>query len=140
MAEFKVIEAGAFADYEFEAKAESIEQLFEICAMAVFDVITDLSKVSPDDQFEFEIEAENTEELLFVFLAELIYLKDVETILFCKYDIHIDGGSKLSCRVQGEHINPEKHELKTDVKAVTYHHFELKQTKDGYSAHIILDL
>ncbi len=140
MAEYKVIEQGAFADYEFEATARTIEDLFEICGMATFEAMADLSHVYPVDQYDIELDAENISELLYAFLAELIYLKDLESFLIKEYNISIDQDKKLYCRVMGERIDPSKHELKNDVKAVTYHHFELKRISGGYTAHILLDL
>ena len=140
MAYFKIIEEGAFADYEFIALGETKEALFAICALATFEAMADMSQIQPVDEIRFDITAENDTELLFAFLAELIYLKDVEKILLVQYDIKLSEDYKLSCIARGEKIDQLKHDLKTDVKAVTYHHFELKQTPDGYSAHVILDL
>jgi len=34
MGNFKIIEEGAFADFEFEARAESLEELFAVCGQA----------------------------------------------------------------------------------------------------------
>lgn len=140
MAKFKVIEEGAFADYEFEAEADSREELFKICAIATFEAMTDVSKVKPERTIEFEATGETDEELLYAFLAELIYIKDVQRIFLSEFKITIEEKFKLKCEASGEIINPGKHELRTDVKAVTYHRLEFKETDKGYSAHAILDL
>lgn len=140
MAEYKIIESGAFADYEFEASADTLNELFKVCAIACFEAMTDTSKIECTEEFEFELEAENREELLFAFLAELIYLKDVESILLGKFNVTLIEETKLKCVCRGTRIDLSTHELRTDVKAVTYHHFKLEQTGDGYTAHVILDL
>ena len=50
------------------------------------------------------------------------------------------GEYVLEAEIEGEKINPKKHELKVDVKAVTLHKFELKKTKEGYKSRVILDI
>ena len=140
MAEFIVIEEGASSDYEFQATAETLEELFAICGVATFNCIADVHKVKAVEKIKFGVKAENLEDLLYAFLAELIYIKDTEKLLLSKFAIDIKEGFKLKCQAFGEHINADKHELKTDVKAVTYHQLKVEKTGNGYSAHVILDL
>ena len=140
MAAFKIIEEGAFGDYEFEAEAESLENLFSVCGLATFEAMTDVSGVEIVEERYFDISAESLEELLYLFLAELIYIKDTENIFFSRFEIMITDKFKLKCKALGECINQKKHTLKTDVKAATYHKLEVFQKDDGYGAHVILDL
>jgi SHS2 domain-containing protein len=140
MATFKIIEEGAFGDYEFEAEAESLEKLFSVCALATFEAVTDVSEVAAIEARTFDISAESLEELLYLFLAELICIKDTENIFFSRFEISIGDKFKLSCKASGERINGKKHTLKTDVKAVTYHKLEVGKKGTGYGAHVILDL
>ena len=86
---------------------------------------------------------ENAENLLFDFLEELIYLKDAKYILFGKFRVEIKkirDNYILDAVAYGEKINPEKHELKTDVKAVTLHEFFLKKTNKGWKCRVLLDI
>lgn len=140
MASFKIIEEGAFGDYEFAAEAESLEKLFAICGLATFEAVTDVSKVEALEEMDIAVSAESLEELLFLFLAELIYIKDTENIFFSRFGIKISNKFKLNCKAYGERIDNKKHTLKTDVKAVTYHKLEVVQKGDGFGAHVILDL
>ncbi|MCP4580237.1 MAG: archease [candidate division Zixibacteria bacterium] len=140
MGEFKVVEEGAFGDFEFEAKADTLEKLFETCGLATFEAMTDVSRVEAIVEIHFDVSAESLEELLYAFLAELIYVKDVDSVFISKYDISLQENYDLSCKAWGEIIDSEKHNLRTDVKAVTYHKLEIKKSNGGYSAHVILDL
>lgn len=139
---YKYLDGIAPADQAFEAWGATLEELFSSCAQATFEVMTDLSKVEPKKSFAIEIETETSEQLLYLFLSEIIYLKDTERILFNKFDLRIEAGDefRLSGKVSGEKIDSEKHVLKTDVKAVTYHQFQVKKRKDGYYARVVLDL
>lgn len=140
MAEFHVIEEGAFSDYEFQASAATLEELFAICGVATFDAITDVQKIEASAKIKFKVAAENIEDLLYAFLAELIYIKDTQKIFLSKFEIEIKEGYALKCQAFGEYIDRNKHDFKTDVKAVTYHHLKIEKTDEGYSAHVILDL
>jgi SHS2 domain-containing protein len=143
MADFKVIEEGAFSDYEFEANADSLEELFAICGKATFEAMTDTSKVLAGDSIKFGIVAENLEDLMFAFLSELIYLKDTEKLFLSDFVINLrslKGEYNLKCEAKGEHIDFDKHDLRTDVKAATYHQLAVSKHDEGYRAHVILDL
>jgi len=140
IAGFKIIEEGAFADFEFEARAESVEELFAVCGKAVFEAMTDLSKIELKETIKFEVEGASLEDLLFAFLAELIYLKDVKKIFFREFNVEIEGSYKLKCAAKGESIDRGKHDLRTDVKAVTYHKLKVAKNDCGFNAHVILDL
>jgi SHS2 domain-containing protein len=139
---FRYIDEIAPADQAFEAWGDTLEELFASCGRAVFEVITDLSKVDPVESYPLEITTESLEELLYLFLSELIYLKDVGNVFFGKFDLQIETGEdfRLLGKVYGEKITPEKHVLRTDVKAVTYYQFQVKETEDGYYARVVLDL
>jgi SHS2 domain-containing protein len=140
MSDIRIIEDGAFADFEFEAHAETLEELFAQCGKAVFTAITDITKVSPLQEIKFEVKGETIEDLLFSFLAELIYLKDTRKMFFSKFDIEISGQYKLYCRAMGEPIDRQKHQTKADVKAPTYHKLKIEQTDTGFTVRVILDL
>ncbi|KPJ48916.1 MAG: hypothetical protein AMJ41_03970 [candidate division Zixibacteria bacterium DG_27] len=139
---YRYIDEIAPADQAFEAWGASLEELFCSCAKATFEVMTDLSKVEPEKSFAIEIETETLDELLYLFLSEIIYLKDTERSFYSEFDLRIEAGNefRLSGKVSGEKIDSERHVLKTDVKAVTYHQFQVKKRKDGYYARVVLDL
>ncbi|MFQ6003010.1 MAG: archease, partial [Candidatus Zixiibacteriota bacterium] len=48
-------------------------------------------------------------------------------------------GYKLHASVGGELIDVEKHKVKVDVKAVTYHLLKVKKIDDKWTAKVILD-
>jgi SHS2 domain-containing protein len=139
---YRYIDEIAPADQAFEAWGNTLEELFSSCAEATFEVMTDLSKVEPRKSIPVGIVAETLDELLYLFLSEIIYLKDTKRSFYNRFDLRIEAGNEfsLSGKLSGEKIDSEKHVLKTDVKAVTYHQFQVKKTKDGYYARVVLDL
>jgi len=142
MGKYRFLEDRAIADAAFEAEGESLEELFEACAQATFEVMAETKTVEPRNLEEIELRSDDLEGLLFNWLAELIYLKDLKTTVFGKYRIKIEkpDGYRLQASVWGEPIDAEKHKVKVDVKAVTYHLLEVKKTDDKWTAKVILDI
>jgi SHS2 domain-containing protein len=142
MGKYKFLEDRAIADAAFEAEGESLEELFEACAQATFEVMAETKTVEAKNKEEIQLKSDDLEELLFNWLAELIYLKDLKTTVFSKYEIKIEkpDGYKLLASVWGEPIDAKKHKVKVDVKAVTYHLLKVKKTDDKWTAEVILDI
>jgi len=110
--------------------------------LATEETQVDLNGVKLKIKKEIELKNDTIEMLLFDFLQELIFLKDAELLLFSKIKVSVSEGkiNKLKAVLEGEKIDPKKHELKVDVKAVTLHRFEVKKTKIGWFARVILDI
>jgi SHS2 domain-containing protein len=81
--------------------------------------------------------------LLHAFLEELIYLKDTEGLLLSVKNMEIfesESGFELDAILTGERIDPERHEQRADIKAVTFHQFSVERESDYWRCHVILDV
>lgn len=141
---FKFLNDIVLADVAFEAYGDTLEELFESTAAAFLDVSVDPKTLkNPKVQRHFTLQTENLEDLLYDFLSELIFLKDTRGFLAGKLTLIIQQAQNkysLEAKLKGEIIDPKKHELKVDVKAVTKHLFEIKKVKRGYTATVVLDI
>jgi SHS2 domain-containing protein len=138
---FEICEEIASADYIFDAYGASLNELFAACAAACFSAMTDLEKVAPVTEFSVVINGDDVEELLYNFISELVYLKDIEKMFFSVFDVEIAPGHKsLKADVTGEPINYDKHTIMTDVKAATYHDLKITRIDGGFKAHMVIDL
>lgn len=142
MGTFKFLEDIVTADAAIEVSGDSLEDLFSTAAKATFEVMVDTEGIIPRLTREIILSSDRMDRLFFDWLEELIYLKDMESILFCKFDVSIrgDGEYDLKARAFGEEINPERHRLRSDVKAITYHLFQIQEIKGGWKATFILDI
>jgi len=139
---YRFLEDIAIADIAFETTGETLDELFKSAALALEEVQVDTKAIETSKSKQVRLRSETLDGLLFDFLNELIFLKDAESLVFSKFKIEIDKNSeyKLKAEMGGEELNPEKHELRTDVKAVTKHLFGIKEEKDGYKATVVLDV
>lgn len=144
MIKYRFLENIATADIAFEAFGENLDEVFENSAEALTAVMVDPKDVKSLKDHELKIKKKGIEELLFVFLSELVFLKDAKQLLFSKIKIKIKKLTtrdyQLKANMWGEKINPKKHHLRSDVKAVTWHMFKLEKKREGWYAQIILDI
>lgn len=139
---YRYLEDVATADAAFEAEGSSLEELFKDAATAAFEVMVDTESVRPVLTRIIELKNEEVESLFFDWLSELVYLKDAEGMLFCRFKVKIkkNGCYELRAEASGDIVDQEKHRLRSDVKAVTYHMFEVKKTGKTWTARVVLDI
>lgn len=126
------------ADIAFDAYGENLGELFENAGEAVSASMIDIDKLDTDERKKLEFEGE-PEEMLHDFLCELVFLKDSEQLFFKEYQAQIkDNKSKITCK--GSKLDLTKHEVRNDVKAVTYHEYKLERTHKGWKARVVLDV
>jgi SHS2 domain-containing protein len=138
MKRFKILDHTA--DIGLIVYGEDLKALFENAGEAFFHLVTDLRKVRSRTERRIEIQGEILERLMVDWLTELLYLHDVENLLFKKFKVESIGKAGLKAMVKGEPFQEGVHVIKTEVKAVTYHRIEVRKENGGWRAQIIFDL
>jgi SHS2 domain-containing protein len=116
------------ADAMVEVHGETLGERFENAAYALFDQVTDVSKVVPRGEFKIVLSAESREQLLVDFLQELLFLHDAENLVFSEFRVKTDGLT-LEAFVRGEVFDGERHPKRSVVKGITYHRLEFDDAK-----------
>jgi SHS2 domain-containing protein len=127
-------------DLGVKIRSADLKGLFREAAMALFDVISDPDRIKVREKREIVVEGMNNEELLVSWLNELLYLHEVERLLFRDFEVIELGEGKLKGTAAGETFREDVHLIKTTLKAVTYHQLEVKKENGGWSARIIFDV
>ena len=127
------------ADVGIIAYGADISQAFANAAKALFSLITELDNVGEVICRDIELTASDEESLLVQWLNELIYLFDVENIVFKRFDITQLDNTQLKARSYGEKVDSAKHKLKTGVKAATYHMLKVDKT-NGCQVQVLFDI
>lgn len=133
------------ADAYIMAYGDNLNESFEYAAKAMFEVITDTSKVNPIISKRLHITSFDLYSLLYSWLEELLYIFDTEGIIFSNFHISSisksdDGLYILDADVSGEIFNPSKHPRKTIVKAITYYQMEIKEEGGKIILKFVLDI
>ena len=141
---YRYLEEIATADVAFEAWGSTPEETFLAAADATLNtMVEEIGTVAPMEHREISVAAGALDTLLFEFLQELVYHKDAGRLLLRVRDLRIEetgSGYRLHADAFGETIDPGKHPLLADVKAVTLHRLSVEMTSGGWRAVVVLDV
>jgi SHS2 domain-containing protein len=127
-------------DLAMEVYGQSLTDLFENAGQALFHVITDPLEVEDRVEREVALTYDELGTLMVDWLSELLYLHDVEGLLFSSFKVGSLGAGHFLAKAWGEFFEEEKHIIRTEVKAVTFHQLEVTQQRGSWRARVILDL
>jgi len=132
------------ADAYIAAYGRSLAEAFENAALAMFETMTDTTKVEPKIEDEIEVEGFDEQSLLYNWLESLIVKFEMTGNLYSKFKVteieKTRDGFRLKAKAWGEPFNPEKHPQKVGIKAVTYHMMEVKKAPGKVTVKFLLDL
>lgn len=128
------------ADVGYHLFAPTLPELFVVAGQALFDAITELDSVQCKLTRTVRVEADDVDALLVAWLAELNYHCITDFELFHTFEIRSCTTHGLEAVAHGENIDPERHEIKTEIKAVTYHGLFVREGVGGWEAQIIFDV
>jgi SHS2 domain-containing protein len=129
------------ADAAFVSYGKNLNELFANAALAMFEIMVNTKQIKPNVMKKVEIKTNDLQSLLFEWLNKLLIFYGSDNLAFSKFDVNINEKNfKLEANCFGEKINPKKHEIKTEVKACTYHKMEIKKINEEWRAQVIIDI
>ena len=128
------------ADLGIRVRAETLKELFEEAAAALFAVIVDNPQdICPNQPFSFHIEGTRTDELFLDWLNELLYLFATSHIVLAKFDVNPQHDG-LTATAWGEPYNAATHRIGEEIKAITYHGLKVEKLGGQWLAEVIVDI
>jgi SHS2 domain-containing protein len=130
------------ADIGLRVRAACLNNLFADAALGLFSlIVANLDQVEPHDKMMIDLPARDGEYdyLLFDWLNELLYTFDSRQIVLSKFDVQV-GSAQLHATAWGELLDPERHHLDHEVKAITYHELKVVQQANEWLAEVIVDI
>ena len=128
------------ADVGYHLFAPTLAEIFQVAGRALFDAITQIDSVPERVHKSIVAQAADREALLVTWLSELNFLCLTEFLLFSRFDIQSLSETRVQAVAHGEKIDPLRHEIKTEIKAVTYHGLYIRETGKGWEAQVIFDV
>jgi SHS2 domain-containing protein len=142
--QFRFLEDVALADAAFEASGGSPSELFVAAAHAVIETMVNPHTVSGGESRVIERREDSLETLLFEWLSAIVFLKDAESFLYRDAMAEVTKAPPtdwhLRGTLRGETIDPARHELRADVKAVTKHLYGIRREGGRWIARVVLDI
>ncbi|MCI0683461.1 MAG: archease [Gemmataceae bacterium] len=128
------------ADLGLRIRAAELNALFAEGAQALFEtIVPDLASVRPEQKIDIVLTGDDRAYLLFDWLKELLYHFDATHLLFGTFEVQVNDAG-LTGAAWGEPLDPDRHVLEHEVKAITYHGLRVEQTADGWEAEVIIDI
>jgi SHS2 domain-containing protein len=141
---YRYLDDIAIADAAFEAWGKTAGEMLVSASDATVNImVKDLDVIRYRHYRHLQIAEKQLDMLLFQLLQELIYYKDAEQLLLRVRNIRLeqqDGFWVAFVELAGETIDPDRHDLVVDVKAITLHQFDVQQTASGWIASVIVDV
>jgi len=128
------------ADVGLEAEGSTLAEVFANVATGMYSIMVHLDRVSERVQRPLEVKAEDAEGLLTAWLLELLFITEVEGLVFRRFDVQEASPRYLAAVAHGEPLDPQRHPKGAVVKAVTRHGLEVGPIEGGYRVRVILDI
>ena len=126
------------ADVKIRVHAPTLEALFSETFSALMQVMYGTNRAGGVFK-EIRIESPDNESLLADFLSEVLFVSEVESLVFSDVDIRIDGLS-LTAELTGEPFDPVRHSGGSEVKGISYSGLAITHGAKGYKLDIIFDV
>jgi SHS2 domain-containing protein len=128
------------ADVCIRVYGKSLDELLKNAGRAMMELITDREKIKPSKQIEIKVEGETKEELLVHWLGDILYLHQAKKMVFRDFELNIINETHVRGKAFGENIDLGRHELSSDIKAVTYHNLRIETLDNGLKVDIVFDI
>jgi SHS2 domain-containing protein len=143
---WKFLDDGVTSDLTIVATGRDLDELFAAAAAAVTTAMVDdaATTVAARLTLPAVVNAPALDLLLLRFLDELIFHKDARGLILRAERVHVEDdethGFTVRAELVGEQIDPAKHALGADVKAVTLYGLRVERRPGGWEAEVTLDV
>ncbi|REJ73332.1 MAG: archease [Planctomycetota bacterium] len=128
------------ADVGIRVRAADLAELLADAGRALFGLIVEnLDDVRDAEVIDVRVAGAVGDDLLFDWLSELLHTFETTGLVLCRFDVDLSNDG-IRARAWGEPIDPDRHRLGHEVKAVTYHMLKLEQTGDEWLGEAVVDL
>jgi len=123
------------ADLKIRAYGKNLEELFNNILAAMKDG-TRPELLREKIKTPVKIKSENLENLIFDFLAEVIYEMDLNDSLYQKVEIKKLTEKELVGEISGQKVK----RFTTEIKGVTWYDFSLKKENNEFTLIVVFDI
>ncbi len=123
------------ADWQLDVWAPDLPALFEQAARGMYRLSGARPGTGLQQEVRLQLQASDLESLLVSFLTELLYYSEQERLIFDAFELQIED-TGLKGRLRGLPLAAQDKE----IKAVTYHNMQIKQSDRGYEVQIVFDV
>jgi SHS2 domain-containing protein len=120
--------------------ADTPEAIFVNAAYAMTAMMLERPPSKADQRESIDLEAMDRPALLVEFLNELLYRFQVKGLAVVDVQIHRLTDTKIKADIGLALLDADRHGLKIEIKAATYHQLEILSRNNGFRAKVIFDV
>jgi len=131
------------SDIGVEVVAPTCEQAFAEAGVALFGIMTDLASFKPVEEVPIQAEGFDPKSLLYSWLEEMLFIFDTTSTVLVKIEVkQLTLGDHHSVQAVGfgQKFDPQRHESRTGVKAITYHKMDFETSEDKCVLRYFVDI
>ena len=128
------------SEVSLRAYGANLAEAMAGAAQALFAVMVDLRGLRQRRWMEVTVESSGVEDLLVEWLNELLFRWETTGVLLRRFEVEEVSETRVRARCGGEPYDPQRHRLKLEVKAATYHQVRVLQGKEGCTVYVVLDV
>lgn len=128
------------ADVGLDARADTLAELFEALGEGLADVVCMRGSVAEAAKRTVHVAAEDVEALAVDFLCEVLAVIQEHRFAVASVSVKQISDTAVTAELVGESYDDARHEIATEVKAVTYHQLKIAREGDHWIGRVILDL
>ena len=133
------------ADVGLSARADSLAELFEALAEGLADLICSRQTVCPAQARTIEVRpggpgAPDVEDLAHDFLSAVLAEIQERHFMVAGVELSRVSETEAAGELRGEPYDPQRHDIRVEVKAVTYHLLKVAREGKDWTGIVVLDL
>ncbi len=128
------------ADFGIHVWGTDPKELFQNAARAMFEQITEIEALEEIEAVAIHLTGEDWPDLMVNWLRELLYYWHVKGLLLRDAQIQLISDKELLAQANFDSYTPDRHVIKREIKAATYHQILVRSGSDGWEARIIFDV
>jgi SHS2 domain-containing protein len=128
------------ADLRIRVQGKDPRDLFANAARALIALMLADTTGEATALTEITLDGRDLADLMVRWLGEVLYLFEGEGVVATLFDIHELEATRLRATVGGTPFDPQRHEILTAIKAVTYHAIEVAPRGDQWTAKVTFDV
>ena len=131
------------ADIALRATGETLEATFEEAARGLFATMADVHAIQPVEAHSVRVRAASLEALLVAWLADLLVQKDLDGLVFSRFDVNIESDEDaytLRGIAKGEPLDPIRHRPGCEVKGISLLGLRVERIPGGWASQCVFDV
>lgn len=126
------------ADIGIATTASTRERALEFSCLGLMEIMTTTSKIGRSVEHRFVIDDAEPTIVLRRVLSEVLFLVSSDNLVFGEFHVEWSDAVRVVCI--GEMIDPEKHELHGEVKAITSSRISFEEHEGFWRSFVLVDV